>query len=580
MGNIYRQDSQTLYRLLETASAHAGATMLIPDLQRPYVWTPNQVTLLVDSLIRGWPFGTLLLWKVNHQELEGIPFRPFWTIVTRVDDGNGTHVTQMNPPTSYHMVLDGQQRVQSLLLAFGGDDWGFKLEDREWMEETKERRPRGRQAKYRHWSKASLCFDLEMFKSEYEKQGCNLLAVDFRKILAWAITDPQGGQSAHPKPENYEDPLPKAYEAEKRQRYVRVSRLWREAQANSSLKEAQFRNIIKPLLEQQGLDEEQVQGLLHPLGELMTTLRDVKDSEVTFLELQPHDEQTWSQDSYNDAIVSIFTRLNTAGRTLTREEITLAWLKVGWETEHTEGKTAGKCFAELANVVSDQGLKLETDELVSAASFLWAVAYNDGRLLANSDLLKGNIIRTMASALSTEWGLIVDSLSRGAEHLKERTIEYGSRGQVTSLYALAVLWAWIYIAESWKRGHELRELTCDHFEQQCVATINDYLDRWLMCSQWAGVWSGSSITSIEVYSKRLSDLYRHINAVNDPDIAHREWKECFAKLVDELSVDAISYVNTISAPSRERVSTYRSVLWIWHRLDQDRWSTSQIHLRI
>jgi len=26
------------------------------------------------------------------------------------------------------MVLDGQQRVQSLLLALGGDDWGFKLE--------------------------------------------------------------------------------------------------------------------------------------------------------------------------------------------------------------------------------------------------------------------------------------------------------------------------------------------------------------------------------------------------------------------------------------------------------------------
>jgi uncharacterized protein with ParB-like and HNH nuclease domain len=114
-----------------------GATVLIPDLQRPYVWTPNQVTLLIDSLIRGWPFGTLLLWKVNHHELEGIPFRPFWTVVNRTADANGTQVTQMNPPASYHMVLDGQQRVQSLLLALGGDDWGFTLEDREWIEEMK-----------------------------------------------------------------------------------------------------------------------------------------------------------------------------------------------------------------------------------------------------------------------------------------------------------------------------------------------------------------------------------------------------------------------------------------------------------
>jgi len=37
-----------------------------------------------------------------------------------------------DPPAQYHMVLDGQQRLQSLLLALGGDGWGFKLEDRDW----------------------------------------------------------------------------------------------------------------------------------------------------------------------------------------------------------------------------------------------------------------------------------------------------------------------------------------------------------------------------------------------------------------------------------------------------------------
>src|SRR6266436_2188154 len=89
MGNVYRHDSQRLHELLDKASASGGATMLIPDLQRPYVWTPNQVTLLIDSLIRGWPFGTLLLWKVNHQELHGIPFRPFWTVVDRTGEPNG-----------------------------------------------------------------------------------------------------------------------------------------------------------------------------------------------------------------------------------------------------------------------------------------------------------------------------------------------------------------------------------------------------------------------------------------------------------------------------------------------------------
>jgi hypothetical protein len=580
MGNVYRQDSQRLHELLERASASGGSTMLIPDLQRPYVWTPNQVTLLIDSLIRGWPFGTLLLWKVNHQELEGIPFRPFWTVVKRTGEENGAQVLQMNPPAEYHMVLDGQQRVQSLLLALGGDDWGFVLEDRDWNEEIKERRPRGRQAKYRHWSKASLCFDLQKFKDEYSKQGSNLLAVDFQKILTWAITDPQGGQSSYPKPENYEDPLRKAHAPENQGRLVRLSRLWREAQPNPSLKEAQFRTIIKPLLVQYGLTEAHIQELLQPLGELMTTLRDVKLADVTYLELQPYDEQTWTRDGYNDAIVSIFTRLNTAGRTLTREEITLAWLKVGWETQMTEGKSAGECFSELHNFLADHGLPLETDELVSAASFVWAVADNEGRLLANSDLLKGTVIRPMAAALSREWHVVLNAFLLGAAALNRRMIEYGPRGQFSSLYSLAVLWAWIYTGESWKESQHLGELARDDFEKRCNDSLSRYLDRWIMSSQWAGVWSSSSITTIEAYAKALTETRKAMSALGNYEKAHQTWDGCFAKFLDNLVSDATNYINTVSAPSRERVAVYRSPLWVWHRLDADRWATSQIQLRV
>ena len=61
MANIYEEKTEGLHQLLDRARADDGATVLIPDLQRPYVWAPNQVSLLVDSLIRGWPFGTLLL---------------------------------------------------------------------------------------------------------------------------------------------------------------------------------------------------------------------------------------------------------------------------------------------------------------------------------------------------------------------------------------------------------------------------------------------------------------------------------------------------------------------------------------
>src|SRR5438445_9460992 len=169
MATIYEQKSDPLHTLLERARDDEGATVVIPELQRPYVWKPHQVTLLVDSLIRGWPFGTLLMWKVNHDELQGIPHRQFWRTVDRTGDGESASVMRKNPPAQYHMVLDGQQRLQSLALALGGDDAGFRLEDRSWVEETTDRRPRGRQPKHRHWSKASLCFDVQKFLVAYEE---------------------------------------------------------------------------------------------------------------------------------------------------------------------------------------------------------------------------------------------------------------------------------------------------------------------------------------------------------------------------------------------------------------------------
>ncbi len=63
----------------------------------------------------------------------------------------------------------------------------------------------------------------------------------------------------------------------------------------------------------------------------MVVIRDIKRSTITYLELRSYDSNFWKEeDDYNEAIVNIFTRLNTAGRTLTREEITFAWLKMGW----------------------------------------------------------------------------------------------------------------------------------------------------------------------------------------------------------------------------------------------------------
>jgi hypothetical protein len=44
-------------------------------------------------------------------------------------------------------------------------------------------------------------------------------------------------------------------------------------------------------------------------------------------------------------------------------------------------------------------------------------------------------------------------------------------------------------------------------------------------------------------------------------------------------VDATAYVTALDAASRERVSLYRTLLWVWHRLGVNRWNMSKIPLR-
>jgi len=73
----------------------------IPMFQRDFVWTKEQTAKLVDSIIKGFPIGTFILWK-TREELRAM--RNIGNIsLPEVPKGE---------PVSY--ILDGQQRITSL----------------------------------------------------------------------------------------------------------------------------------------------------------------------------------------------------------------------------------------------------------------------------------------------------------------------------------------------------------------------------------------------------------------------------------------------------------------------------------
>lgn len=582
MARIYDEKSEELYKLLDKAAQSTGATLVIPDLQRPYVWTPNQVTLLVDSLIRGWPFGTLLLWRVQHDEKRNIPSRAFWQVMDRTGEDEGTPLMEQQPPAEYQMVLDGQQRIQSLLLATHGDNWGFRLKDRDWSVEVGTKNIKGGSTTA-HWSQGCLCLDLEKFLVGYTDAKQQLNAVEFEKAFVWAVTDEQGGRSKTRRTKSYKDAIPHRFSPEYSSKLIRFSRLWQLAGINAGLKEKNYHEPIRTLLAQHGVATAMQDHVVAPLAELMTTLRDVKLHKVAFLELSAFDSDVSDRETYDDAIVNIFTRLNTAGRTLTREEITFAWLKVGWNAESTEGDSAHHCFAalqedlRLREQAGEQ--KLEIDEVVAAVSFIWSVAFHKGLLLTSRDLLKGDIIRPMAGDLSGAWAQVRAAIIEVMGGVNERKLEKGRH--YTSFNALLVLAAARFQVLQRSASMKLKVTEQDHLEKSLERLLQDFTDRWLICSTWAGRWARASGQILAGYAAQLakdSETYDVASSVEDLLEVHRERLK---SLVQDLEVDALTYIDgRLGVDSREQVRQYFTALWLWHRLDAKRWEASKNALRI
>jgi hypothetical protein len=309
------------------------------------------------------------------------------------------------------------------------------------------------------------------------------------------------------------------------------------------------------------------------LAELLATFRDVKLTKVAYLEVERFDAELIDIDTYNNAVVNIFTRLNTAGRTLTKEEITFAWVKVGWAGE----STATKSFEDLKMALKGHGLELELDELMSLVSTLWAVKHNAGELLGDRDLLSGAKIRPLAEQISAEWRLLSECVTKFCEILADRQLKY--RAHYSSLNALAVLLTWIWIGFSWDEGRALSATRRDDLHKQLIKSFCRFCDRWLVLSSWSGRYAERTSAVVGTYVKELHGVFHDLQTFNDVEEVNNALVKWMGKACDQLVSDAEAYLDALDVPSRDQVSLYRIALWLWHRLDGPRWEDSQIPLR-
>ncbi len=77
----------------------------LPEMQRRYVWPATRVRDLLDSLYRGYPSGTILVWETERE----MPSRDLAVSQTS------------NPFRGHKLLLDGQQRLTSLSAILRGE---------------------------------------------------------------------------------------------------------------------------------------------------------------------------------------------------------------------------------------------------------------------------------------------------------------------------------------------------------------------------------------------------------------------------------------------------------------------------
>jgi hypothetical protein len=99
-----------------------GGGFWLPNIQRPFVWSEDQIGRLFDSIMREYPISTLLVWKTKAN----VKHRKFIDNYHR--DIKLTDFYMPENQRSKMMVLDGQQRLQSLFIGLRGSYAGTDRE--------------------------------------------------------------------------------------------------------------------------------------------------------------------------------------------------------------------------------------------------------------------------------------------------------------------------------------------------------------------------------------------------------------------------------------------------------------------
>jgi hypothetical protein len=298
----------------------ANGEVVLPAIQRNFVWTEAQTETLLDSIMRGYPIGIALLWE-TYNDIQYRVFDPDFR------EGMLYTFRDNTPPRRLRVVLDGQQRLQSLYIALHG-----------------------------HRDGKSLYFDV---LSGQRWDESDQLRYGFDFLMPADVARDNKESETEAADDTQETPI----------WWVSVRELFK-------MSAGQKRELAKDLTKRLHLSDDEELALDENLG----TFDEVFTRQESILKLATIDENLTPdspQRKTETDVLEIFVRINREGTALRRSDLIFSLLKLNWR-ESAEG------LPEFVDAINEgNSFDLDTDFVVRC---LFAVSGLGGKL--EIDLLR------------------------------------------------------------------------------------------------------------------------------------------------------------------------------------------------
>lgn len=147
--------------------------LVLPAIQREFVWEEDQITRLFDSILRGYPIGSFLSWQVSPGTASQFKFYGF---MREYHQKENRYCSVLDLPTERTTVavLDGQQRLTALNIGLRGSF--------------------ASRVRYGHWNKAKAFPKRRLYVNVLADAAENDLGMkyDFRMLIE-PVTQPADG---------------------------------------------------------------------------------------------------------------------------------------------------------------------------------------------------------------------------------------------------------------------------------------------------------------------------------------------------------------------------------------------------